>query len=131
MLPLSAAPNRCFRWPDRLLYAGLGLAVLTILSGVALLTLFIVPYCLYLSWMAYVYSRTDTLKHWHSLKKAAKDAYRHRFVELLNRQGEFESSIVQEFAFAYKDATALLATQPHLLRCDETQPIVTVKFMGI
>lgn len=77
------------------------------------------------------YSRTDTLKYWHSLKKAAKDSYRHRFVELLNRQGEFESSLVQEFDFAYKDATALLATQPHLIRCDETQPIVTVKFMGV
>jgi RNA-splicing ligase RtcB len=77
------------------------------------------------------YSRTDTLKHWHSLKKTAKDGYRHRFSELLNRQGEFESSLVQEFDFAYKDATALLATQPHLLRCDETQPLVTVKFTGV
>jgi tRNA-splicing ligase RtcB/release factor H-coupled RctB family protein len=77
------------------------------------------------------YSRTDTLKHWHSLKKAEKDAYRQRFPELLNRQGDFESSILQEFDFAYKDATALLATQPHLVRCDETRPIVTVKFTGV
>ncbi|OON66975.1 RtcB family protein [Hymenobacter sp. CRA2] len=77
------------------------------------------------------YSRTDTLKHWHSLKKADKDAYRHRFSELLNRQGDFDSSILQEFDFAYKDSAALLATQPHLVCCDETQPIVTVKFTGV
>ncbi|MGI4875119.1 MAG: RtcB family protein [Janthinobacterium lividum] len=77
------------------------------------------------------HSRTDTLKHWHSLKKAEKDTYRQRFPELLNRQGDFESSILQEFDFAYKDATALLATQPHLIRCDETRPIATVKFTGV
>ena len=64
------------------------------------------------------------------LKKAEKDAYRQRFPELLNRQGDFDSSILQEFDFAYKDSTALLATQPYLIRCDETQPIVTVKFTG-
>ncbi|UOQ55348.1 RtcB family protein [Hymenobacter cellulosivorans] len=77
------------------------------------------------------YSRTDTLKFWHSLKKAEKDAYRQRFPELLNRQGDFDSSILQEFDFAYKDSAALLATQPHLIRCDETQPIATVKFTGV
>ncbi|WP_170170246.1 RtcB family protein [Hymenobacter perfusus] len=76
-------------------------------------------------------SRTDTLKFWHSLKKTEKDAYRQRFSELLNRQGDFDSSILQEFDFAYKDSAALLATQPHLLRCDETTPIVTVKFTGV
>ncbi|MCB2408319.1 RtcB family protein [Hymenobacter lucidus] len=77
------------------------------------------------------YSRTDTLKFWHSLKKAEKDAYRQRFAELLNRQGDFDSSILQEFDFAYKDSAALLANQPHLIRCDETRPIVTVKFTGV
>lgn len=77
------------------------------------------------------YSRTDTLKYWHSLKKTVKDTYRQRFPELLNRQGDFESSVLQEFDFAYKDATALLATQPHLMRCDETRPIVTVKSAGV
>ncbi|MBC6699866.1 RtcB family protein [Hymenobacter sp. BT190] len=76
-------------------------------------------------------SRTDTLKFWHSLKKAEKDAYRQRFPELLNRQGDFDSSILQEFDFAYKDSDALLATQPHLIRCDETTPLVTVKFTGV
>ncbi|MDF7815138.1 RtcB family protein [Hymenobacter sp. YC55] len=77
------------------------------------------------------YSRTDTLKYWHSLKKAEKEAYRQRFSELLNRQGDFESSILQEFDFAYKDTAALLDTQPYLIRCDETRPLVTVKFTGV
>jgi release factor H-coupled RctB family protein len=77
------------------------------------------------------FSRTDTLKYWHSLRKAEKDAYRQRFAELLNRQGDFDSSILQEFDFAYKDTAALLATQPYLIRCDETRPVVTVKFTGV
>jgi tRNA-splicing ligase RtcB/release factor H-coupled RctB family protein len=38
---------------------------------------------------------------------------------------------LQEFDFAYKDSAALLATQPHLIRCDETRPIATVKFTGV
>ncbi|MBF9238052.1 hypothetical protein I2I05_11665 [Hymenobacter sp. BT683] len=54
MPPLPASPNRWFRWADRLLYAGLGLAVLTIVPEAGLLTLFVVPCCLYLSWVAYV-----------------------------------------------------------------------------
>ena len=77
------------------------------------------------------HSRTDTLKFWHSLKKTDKDAYRQRFSELLNRQGDFDSSILQEFDFAYKDSASLLASQPYLIRCDETRPIVTVKFTGV
>jgi release factor H-coupled RctB family protein len=77
------------------------------------------------------FSRTDTLKHWHSLKRADKEGYRQRFAELLNHQGDFDSSLLQEFDFAYKDSAALLATQPHLIRCDETRPIVTVKFTGV
>jgi release factor H-coupled RctB family protein len=77
------------------------------------------------------YSRTDTLKYWHSLKRAGKETYRQRFSELLNRQGDFDSSILQEFDFAYKDSAALLATQPHLLRCEETRPVATVKFTGV
>ncbi|RYY63698.1 MAG: hypothetical protein EOO12_11625 [Chitinophagaceae bacterium] len=76
-------------------------------------------------------SRTDTLKHWHSLKKSEKEAYRARFPELLNRRGEFDSSILQEFDFAYKDSAELLATQPQLARVDETRPVVTVKCSGM
>ncbi|GAB4091766.1 RtcB family protein [Flaviaesturariibacter terrae] len=77
------------------------------------------------------HSRTDTLKHWHSLKKAEKDAYRSRFPELLNRQGDFDSSILQEFDFAYKNSESLLAKQPHLQLLDKTRPIATVKFTGV
>jgi release factor H-coupled RctB family protein len=77
------------------------------------------------------FSRTDTLKHWHSLKRADKEGYRQRFAELLNRQVDFASSLLQEFDFTCKDSAALLATQPHLIRCDETRPIVTVKFTDV
>ena len=76
-------------------------------------------------------SRTDTLKHWYSLKKAEKEAYRARFPELLDRSGDFDSSILQEFDFAYKDSAQLLATQPHLLCLDQTEPLATVKFTGV
>lgn len=76
-------------------------------------------------------SRTDTLKHWHSMKKAEKDAYRRRFPELCGRNGDFDSSILQEFDFAYKDSGSLLESQPYLVKVDETKPVVTVKFTGI
>lgn len=77
------------------------------------------------------YSRTDTLKFWHSLKKSDKEAYKKKFPELLNRNGEFESSILQEFDFGYKESDTILETQPHLIKADETKPIVTVKFTGV
>ena len=54
MVPVPTPPNPWFHWADRLLYAGLGLTVLTIIPGLWLLTLFLVPCCLYLSWMSYV-----------------------------------------------------------------------------
>lgn len=54
MVPLPAPPNTWFHWADRLLYAGLRLTVLTIIPGLWLLTLFLVPCCLYLSWVTYV-----------------------------------------------------------------------------
>lgn len=76
-------------------------------------------------------SRTDTLKHWHSLKKSVKDNYKKQFSELLNRSGEFDSSILQEFDFAYKDSSTILKDQPYLIKVDETKPIVTVKFTGV
>lgn len=76
-------------------------------------------------------SRTDTLKHWHSLKKAQKDGYKKQFSELLNKSGEFDSSILQEFDFAYKGSDAIMNDQPYLKRVDETRPIVTVKFTEV
>jgi release factor H-coupled RctB family protein len=77
------------------------------------------------------YSRTDTLKHWHSLKRAEKEEYKNRFSEILNRSGEFDSSIIQEFDFAYKSSDSILETQPYLIKVDETRPIATVKFTGV
>lgn len=77
------------------------------------------------------YSRTDTLKHWHSMKRAEKEEYKSRFSELLNRSGEFDSSIIQEFDFAYKGSESILATQPYLIKLDQTRPIATVKFTGV
>lgn len=77
------------------------------------------------------YSRTDTLKHWHSMKRAEKEEYKSRFSELLNRSGEFDSSIIQEFDFAYKGSESILETQPYLIKLDQTRPIATVKFTGV
>jgi RNA-splicing ligase RtcB len=76
-------------------------------------------------------SRTDTLKYWHSMKRSDKDSYKQRFSELLNRSGEFDSSILQEFDFAYKSSESILQTQKHITKLDETTPIVTVKFTGV
>lgn len=77
------------------------------------------------------YSRTDTLKHWHSMKKSEKEEYKIRFSELLNKSAEFDSSIIQEFDFAYKNSNFILETQPYLIKVDQTTPIVTVKFTGV
>lgn len=77
------------------------------------------------------YSRTDTLKYWHSMKKSEKENYKKRFSELLNKSEEFDSSIIQEFDFAYKNSDSILQTQPYLIKVDETVPIVTVKFTGV
>lgn len=75
--------------------------------------------------------RTDTLKYWHSMKRSEKESYKKRFGELLNRSGEFDSSIIQEFDFAYKDSESILKTQAHITKLDETTPVVTVKFTGV
>jgi len=75
--------------------------------------------------------RTDTLKFWHSMRRSEKESYKKRFSELLNRSGEFDSSIIQEFDFAYKDSKSILETQKHITKLDETTPIVTVKFTGV
>lgn len=76
-------------------------------------------------------SRTDTLKHWHSLKKAEKERYKTNFSEMLQKNGEFESGLIQEFDFAYKDSSTILKSQPYLIKQAETSPIVTVKFTTI
>lgn len=76
-------------------------------------------------------SRTDTLKYWHSLKKSDKEDYKKSFPELLERNGEFPSGIIQEMDFAYKATDSILESQPHLIKVDSTKPILTIKFTEI
>lgn len=76
-------------------------------------------------------SRTDTLKHWHSMKKSEKEAYKAKFPEWLEKNGEFENGVIQEFDFAYKDSSTILSSQPYLIPVTKTSPIVTVKFTAI
>ncbi|WP_375418172.1 hypothetical protein [uncultured Hymenobacter sp.] len=57
-------------------------------------------------------------------------------ISFTRRCAAVDSSLLQKFDFAYfdfayKDSAALPDTQPYLVRCDETQPIVTVKFTGV
>ena len=75
-----------------------------------------------------LYSRTDTLKFWHSVKKSEKEKYYKQFPEHINNNGTFDSSLIQEFDFAYKNSGDILNTQPYLIKIDETKPIATVKF---
>jgi release factor H-coupled RctB family protein len=76
-------------------------------------------------------SRTDTLKHWHSLKKKDKKTYEEKFVEMLDRNGKFPNGYLQEFDFAYKNSDEILTSQPFLKLITKTNPIVTVKFTEI
>jgi hypothetical protein len=95
MLLLPAAPNRWFRWADRLLYAGLGLAVLTIIPGVGLLTLFLAPCCLYLSWMAYVASwPARRLSGWEWTRLALSALAAHLVLAWMLQSGHLPSALV-------------------------------------
>ena len=77
-------------------------------------------------------SRTDTLKYWHSsLKEKERKEYMRRFSEMLGRNGKFSNGYLQEFDFAYKDSTSILADQPYLKKVTETRPVVTFKFTEI
>ena len=76
-------------------------------------------------------SRTDTLKHWHSMKKKERKLYEEKFVEMLGRDGKFPHGYLQEFDFAYKNTDSILADQPFLKKVAQTTPIATVKFTEI
>lgn len=76
-------------------------------------------------------SRTDTLKHWHSLKKKKIKEYEEKFGELLDRSGKFGNGLIQEFDFAYKDSNNLMKEQKFLRKVYETTPICTIKFSEI
>lgn len=77
-------------------------------------------------------SRFDAMKHWRTvLKEKERKAYKARFSELLGRNGEFPSGYIQEFDFAYKDASGVLTYHPYLKQVTKTQPIATIKFSEI
>ncbi|MGE7774299.1 RtcB family protein [Chitinophaga sp. NPDC101104] len=77
-------------------------------------------------------SRFDAMKHWRTvLKEKDRKAYRVRFPELLDRSGEFPSGYLQEFDYAYKDASEVFRYQPYLKQVTQTVPIVTIKYSEI
>ena len=77
-------------------------------------------------------SRFDAMKYWKTtLKEKQRKAFKEQFSELLNRSGEFPSGYIQEFDFAYKDASEIFLYQPYLKRITHTQPIVTIKYSEI
>jgi tRNA-splicing ligase RtcB/release factor H-coupled RctB family protein len=65
------------------------------------------------------------------MKKSEKEAYKAKFPEWLEKNGEFENGVIQEFDFAYKDSSTILSSQPYLIPVTKTSPIVTVKFTAI
>ena len=76
-------------------------------------------------------SRTDSLKHWHSMKNKEKKVYEQNFVEMLGRDGRFPNGYLQEFDFAYKSSDTILRDQPFLKKVSQTKPIVTIKYTEI
>lgn len=77
-------------------------------------------------------SRFGAMKHWKSvLKEKERRAYRLRFAELLDRSGNFPPGYIQEFDFAYKDATDIFRYQPYLEKQTQTTPLVTIKYTEI
>lgn len=77
-------------------------------------------------------SRFNAMKHWRTvLKEKERKAYKAQFSELLDRSGNFPSGYIQEFDFAYKDASEIFVYQPYLKKVSETRPIVTLKYTEI
>lgn len=77
-------------------------------------------------------SRYDAMKYWKTvLKEKQRRTYKERFSELLDRSGNFPHGYIQEFDFAYKDATDIFTHQPWLKKVTHTTPVVTVKYTEI
>lgn len=77
-------------------------------------------------------SRFDAMKYWRTaLKEKERKAYKKQFSELLDRSGNFPSGYIQEFDFAYKDASDIMHFQPYLKMVAQTTPVVTVKYSEI
>lgn len=75
-------------------------------------------------------SRTNSVKHWKSMKKKERKKYENDFFELL-KNGKFNTNQIQELDFVYKDSDDILKLQPFLFKITETSPICTVKFSEI
>jgi RNA-splicing ligase RtcB len=77
-------------------------------------------------------SRFDAMKYWKTvLKQKHRKAYEEQFSELLDRSGNFPPGYIQEFDFAYKDATDIFKHQPYLKKVTQTKPVVTIKYTEI
>jgi tRNA-splicing ligase RtcB/release factor H-coupled RctB family protein len=77
-------------------------------------------------------SRFNAMKYWKTvLKEKQRKAYKEQFSELLNRSGDFPQGYIQEFDFAYKDATDIFKYQPYLKKITQTSPVVTIKYTEI
>ena len=77
-------------------------------------------------------SRFDAMKHWRtSLREKERKMYKNNFPELLDKSGNFSSGYIQEFDYAYKDASDILTMQPYLRKITQTKPIITIKYTEI
>jgi tRNA-splicing ligase RtcB/release factor H-coupled RctB family protein len=77
-------------------------------------------------------SRFDAMKYWKTvLKEKQRREYKEQFSELLNRSGNFPQGYIQEFDFAYKDATDIFKYQHYLKKVTQTTPVVTLKYSEI
>lgn len=77
-------------------------------------------------------SRFDAMKYWRTvLKEKDRKAYRAMFPELLDRSGNFPQGYLQEFDYAYKDASEIFRYQPYLKKVTQTTPVVTIKYSEI
>lgn len=72
-------------------------------------------------------SRSNAAKHFYNMKKSEKKKYYDAFTEFIGKDGTFSTRIIQELDFAYKPVPTMLEDQPHLIKEDQTKPIVTVK----
>jgi len=75
-------------------------------------------------------SRSNTLKHWLSLKKKQRKEYEKNFSELLSN-GKFNINQIQEFDFAYKKPDDFFEYQSFIYKVSETSPICTIKFSEV
>lgn len=77
-------------------------------------------------------SRFDAMKYWKTvLKEKQRREYKEHFCELLNRSDNFPPGYIQEFDFAYKDATDVFTYQSYLKKVTQTTPVVTIKYTEI